>query len=90
MAFIGCSSTSWAFRFDYQWWSNALKTKEICFSMKHWSKIETLTAEQKQCPQGRVTGASKTSPQMVHLSDASRFLKPGAEVGKSVGSGTSE
>ena len=27
---------------------------------------------------------------MVHLNDASRLLKPGAEVGKSVGSGTSE
>ena len=27
---------------------------------------------------------------MVHLKDASRLLKPGAEVGKSVGSGTSE
>ena len=52
--------------------------------------MKTLTAEQKQCPQGRVTGASKTSPQMEHLNDASSLLKPGAEVEKSVGSGTSE
>lgn len=50
-----------------------------------------LTTEQKQWPQGSVTGPSNNSPHIVQRSELSRVRSPGAfELsGKSVGSGTS-
>ena len=52
--------------------------------------LVSLTPEQKQWPQGRVTGPSKSSPQIVHRKDPSMLRRPGASAagGKSVGSGT--
>lgn len=51
-----------------------------------------LTSEQKQCPQGSVTGASNHSEQMLHLVEESSFRSPGASLlsGKSVGSEMSD
>ena len=53
--------------------------------------LVSLTPEQKQWPQGRVTGPSKSSPQIVHRKDPSMLRRPGASAagGKSVGSGIS-
>jgi hypothetical protein len=53
--------------------------------------LVSLTPEQKQWPQGRVTGPSNSSPQIVHRKDPSMLRRPGASTagGKSVGSGTS-
>lgn len=50
------------------------------------------TSEQKECPHGRTTGASKLSPQISQRRDASNVRRPGASVagGKSVGSGTAD
>lgn len=53
--------------------------------------LVSLTPEQKQWPHGRVTGPSKSSPQIGHRKDPSMLRRPGASAagGKSVGSGTS-
>lgn len=53
--------------------------------------VQEHTAEQKQCPQATVTGASYSSPQMSQRNEPSRDLRPGAftDEGKSVGSCTS-